>query len=59
MGVECGGGEASDGGQNLVCRFCPAEGFWLLVMGGDELSDRGFQFLNASVRAALNLPLSE
>lgn len=56
---EGGGGEASDGGQDLVCRFCSAEGFWLLVMGSDKLPGRDFQFLNASVRATLNLPLCE
>jgi hypothetical protein len=44
-----GGGEASDGGQDLVCRFCPSKGFGLLIVGGDELPDRGFQFLNASM----------
>ena len=48
MSSESGIGKASDGGHALICRFCPAEGFWLLVVGGDELPDRGFQFLNAS-----------
>ena len=43
---EGGGGEASDGGQDLVSRFCPTERFGLLVMGSDELPDSGFQFLN-------------
>jgi len=59
VGIESGSGESSDGGQYLICRFCPAEGFWLLVVGGDELPDCGFEFLNASMRAALNLPLGQ
>ena len=59
MSVESGSGESGDGGQDLVCRFCPGEGFWLLVVGSDELPYRGFQLLNASMRAALNLPLCE
>jgi hypothetical protein len=55
--VEGGGGEASDGGQNLVSRFWPTEGFRLFSMVSDELPDCGFQFLNATVFAALDLPL--
>jgi len=46
-------------GQDLVCRFIPSKGLWLLIVDGDELPDRGCQFLNASVRAALDLPLCE
>ena len=50
MSGESGGGEASDGGQDLVCGFGPVEGFGLAVMDSNELPDCGFQFLNASVR---------
>jgi len=59
VGCKCGSGEAGDGSQDLVCRFGPAKGLRLLVMSGDELSDRVLQFLNASVRAALDLSLCE
>jgi hypothetical protein len=46
---ESRGGEASDGGQDLVCGFCPAKGLGLLIVGSDELPDCGFQFLDAFV----------
>jgi hypothetical protein len=59
MSGESGSGEASDGGQDLVCGFGPVEGFGLAVMDSNELVDCGFQLLNASVRAALDLALGE
>jgi hypothetical protein len=48
-----------DGGQELVSGFCPAENFWLPVVGGYELLDCDFQFLNTSMRATFDLPLDK
>jgi len=59
MSSQSGSGESGDGGQDLVCGFGPSEGLWLLVMGLDELPDRSFQFLDAGMRAALDLSLGE
>ena len=59
MGSQSVGSEAGDGGQDLISGFGPAEGFRLLVMGGDELPDGGFQFGYAAMGAALDLPLGE
>ena len=59
MDGEGGSGEAGDGGQYLIGGFRPSEGLWLLVMGSDEFPYRCFQFLNAGMRTALDLPLCE
>ena len=59
MSVEGSGDESSDGGQDLVGRFCPTKGFGLLIVGSDEIPDYSFQFLNASVRAALDPSLGQ
>jgi hypothetical protein len=59
VNCKCGGREASDRGEDLVCRFCPAEWFGLLIVDRDELPDCGFQFLNAPMRSALDLSLGE
>ena len=59
MSSESGSGEASDGGEDLVCGFGPAKGFGLLVVGSDEGADGRFEFLNAGVRAPLYLALCQ
>ncbi len=59
MSSQSGSGESGDGCQDLVCGFGPSKGFRLLIVDLDELPDSIFQFLDAGVRAALNLPLRE
>lgn len=55
--MEGSGGESSDGDQGVVGRVCPTKGFGLLMVDSDEIPDCSFQFLNASVWAALDLSL--
>lgn len=59
MSGQSSSSESCDGGQDLICRFCPSKGFRLLVVNLDELLDCIFQFLHAGVRAALDLSFGE
>ena len=59
MSGETGGCEARDGGQDLIGRFGPPKGLWLLIIDGDELADSAFQLGNTAMRATLDLPLGE
>jgi hypothetical protein len=49
MSSESGGGEAGDGGQNLIGRFGPSKWFRLLVVDDDEFADGRFQKKTCSV----------
>ena len=53
------GSESGDGGQYLICGFGPVEGFRLLVVDGDELTDGSLQFLNTAMGTALDLSLGK
>ncbi len=59
MSGEGGGGETSDGGQDLIGGFGPSKRFRLLIVDVDELADGLFQLLYASVGTSFDLALSE
>ena len=59
MSSESGGGEAGDGGQNLIGRFGPSKWFRLLVVDDDEFADGRFQLVHAAMGTSFDLALGE
>jgi len=46
--------ESFDGGEDLICRFDPAVGFWIFVVSVDERFDIGFEVADRSMDTALD-----